>query len=73
VLAFGFGLDVLAYALIALLVVFALLESVVGLCVGCQIFAFLIRRGVIPETVCAECADLPARWRRLEVAGRQGS
>ncbi len=36
VLAFGFGLVGWAYALIALLVVFAILESVFGICVGCK-------------------------------------
>ena len=61
-LSFGFGLDVLAYALIAVLVVFATLEAVFGLCVGCRIFAVLMRRGVIPESVCEECNDLSLRW-----------
>jgi hypothetical protein len=64
VLAFGFGLESLAYALIALLVGFATLESVFGLCVGCRIFALLMRRGVIPASVCEECNDLNVRWAR---------
>ena len=37
------------------------LESIVGYCVGCKIFGLLMRVGVIPESVCAECADVSAR------------
>ncbi len=66
VLAFGFGLDTLAYALIGLLVVFATLESVFGLCVGCRLFALLMRVGVIPVSVCEECNDISLRGRRLQ-------
>jgi hypothetical protein len=58
----GFG-----YALIAMLVVFATLESVLGFCVGCKVFALLMRAGLIPEQVCEECADLSLRARRLGV------
>jgi hypothetical protein len=39
------------------------LESIVGYCVGCKIFGSLMRLGVIPERVCAECADVTLRWR----------
>jgi len=55
------------YALIAMLVVFATLESTIGLCVGCKIFALLMRVGAVPETVCEECSDLSVRARRLGV------
>jgi hypothetical protein len=37
------------------------LESIVGYCVGCKIFGLLMRAGLIPETVCAECADISLR------------
>jgi hypothetical protein len=37
------------------------LESIAGYCVGCKVFALLMRAGVIPETVCAECADIRPR------------
>ena len=67
VLYFGFGLSVLAYALVVMLVVFATLESVLGLCVGCKVFALLMRVGMIPQSVCEECNDLTLRWRRLGV------
>jgi len=57
-----------AYGLIVVLVLFATLESVLGLCVGCKMFAVLMRGGVIPESVCEECNDLSLRQRRLEAA-----
>jgi len=39
------------------------LESIVGYCVGCKAFALLMRIGLVPETVCAECADISLRVR----------
>jgi hypothetical protein len=39
------------------------LESIVGYCVGCKIFALLMRLGVIPANVCRECADISGRLR----------
>ena len=47
--------------LVALLIVAAALESVFGLCLGCKAFAVLMRVGVIPESVCLECADISHR------------
>ena len=38
------------------------LESIFGVCVGCELFGVLMRAGVVPETVCAECADIRLRW-----------
>ena len=46
----------------------AVLESGFGLCVGCRLFAVLMRVGVIPESVCEECNDLSLRWRRLGIS-----
>jgi hypothetical protein len=37
------------------------LESIFGVCIGCRAFAVLMRLGVIPEEVCAECADISGR------------
>jgi Domain of unknown function (DUF4395) len=42
----------------------ATLESVFGFCVGCAIFAGLIRAGWIPDAVCAECNDIWSRTSR---------
>ena len=55
------GLDAAGYAVFAIMTVFATLESVFALCVGCQIFALLIRAGLIPEEVCEACADISLR------------
>lgn len=48
---------------LALFVPAAGLESIAGWCVGCQIFAWLMRLGVIPRQVCEECADVSWRLR----------
>lgn len=39
------------------------LESIFGYCLGCKMFAWLIRFGIVPESVCADCADISARLR----------
>ena len=58
VLAVGLGLTTAAYVVLGVLAFFALLESAFGLCVGCRVFAVLMRVGVIPEAVCEECNNL---------------
>jgi Domain of unknown function (DUF4395) len=60
-LAWLLGLGTAADVLLAMLVVAATLESVFAYCLGCQIFGLLMRAGVVPEDVCAECADIWAR------------
>jgi hypothetical protein len=47
-----------AFALVGMIAVFATLESGFGLCIGCKIFAVLMKMGVIPEEICAECANI---------------
>jgi hypothetical protein len=58
VLAFGFDARTAVDVLLALVIVAATLESVFALCIGCKIFAVLMRAGVIPEEVCESCNDL---------------
>jgi hypothetical protein len=58
VLALGFGLDTAADVLTAMLLVAATLESVFALCLGCQIFAVLMRAGVVPRETCERCANI---------------
>lgn len=65
-LALVLGAPAVATALLAVLLVFAALESVVGFCAGCWAFGYLMRWGVVPDTVCAACADISLR--RSEVA-----
>jgi hypothetical protein len=60
-LHFGFGATDAAYVGLGLLGCAAALESFAGLCLGCLAFARLMRAGVIPESVCVECADLSRR------------
>ena len=55
---FGFGETALAYVFVCFIVVAATLESVFAYCVGCRVFALLMRTGVIPERVCEECNDI---------------
>ncbi|MEI2765900.1 MAG: DUF4395 domain-containing protein [Dermatophilaceae bacterium] len=50
-----------AFAVGSLMVVFPALEAVAGICVGCLVFARLMRAGVIPHDVCVACADITAR------------
>ena len=61
VLALVVGDHTAAGAVIGLLVVAAGLESILGYCLGCKVFGLLMRAGLVPETVCAECADISAR------------
>jgi hypothetical protein len=58
VLAPGFGAGTAADVLTGMLVVAATLESVFALCLGCQLFALLMRAGVIPEETCERCANI---------------
>ncbi len=68
VLAFGFGQTTAAWAVLALLVCAAFLEAAFGVCLGCKVFSLLMRAGVIPESVCEECADLTRRHPQLSDA-----
>ena len=43
------------------MVLFPLLEAAFGLCVGCRLFAALMRLGLVPEEVCLDCADITRR------------
>jgi hypothetical protein len=64
VLHFGFGATGAAQVVLGMLLGAATLESVFSVCLGCRIFAVLMKAGVIPESVCADCADFEARHRR---------
>ena len=50
-----------ADVVLALFIPAAGLESIFGYCLGCRTFALLMRLGMIPEDVCAECADISGR------------
>jgi hypothetical protein len=65
ILALGFGQHAIADGLLVAMIVAAGLESFFAICLGCQIFAVLMRVGLIPEEVCAECANI---WGRSDAA-----
>ena len=58
ILGVGLRRTTAAYALTGMIAVFATLESAFALCVGCKVFAALMRLGLIPPEVCAACADI---------------
>jgi Domain of unknown function (DUF4395) len=66
VLALGLGAHTAADVVLALLAIAAGLESIFAVCLGCQVFGLLMRVGVIPDAVCAECADIGLRLRSAE-------
>jgi hypothetical protein len=61
ILALAVGATTAAYVLVGMLAVAAGLESILAVCLGCQLFALLMCTGVVPESVCEECADIWAR------------
>jgi hypothetical protein len=58
VLALGLDATGAAYVVLGMLVGAATLESVFGFCIGCRVFALLMRAGVIPGSVCERCVAL---------------
>ena len=60
-LAIGFGIGTAGVIVFAIMTVFATLEAAFRFCVGCALFAALIRAGVIPDEVCEACADISLR------------
>ena len=67
VLALG-GASMAARVVVALIIAAAALESLGGFCVGCAIFGFLMRRGIVPEPTCETCKDIALRPRERRPA-----
>ena len=61
------GLEGASQVTIAMLVFAATLEAALGFCLGCVIFAQLMKVGLVPESVCLDCADIT---RRVQTASR---
>ena len=61
VLLVALGFAIGPQVLLAMIVVFATLESVFAICVGCIVFGYLMKRGIIPEDVCEACNNVQAR------------
>ncbi|MGH9184741.1 MAG: DUF4395 domain-containing protein [Acidimicrobiales bacterium] len=57
-LALGFEQWGAAQIVLGLLVGAASLEAFLGFCLGCRIFALLMRTGVIPDEVCERCNNI---------------
>ena len=49
-----------ALALAGVIAVFASLEAALGLCVGCRVFYLGMRLGLVPPSVCEDCARVLA-------------
>ena len=52
------GVFGLAQILLGLIIVAAGLESIFAFCIGCRIFAGLMRAGIVPKQICQECASV---------------
>ncbi|CAB4812760.1 unannotated protein [freshwater metagenome] len=50
-----------ANLVIVALIIAATLESVFAICLGCIMFSFLMKLGVIPASVCESCNDISLR------------
>ncbi len=55
------GFSTAAQLVIAALIMAATLESVFAICLGCIMFSFLMKLGVIPQSVCESCNDISLR------------
>ena len=65
VLGLVLGDHTAADVVLGLFVVAAGLESIFAVCLGCEVFGLLMRVGVVPASVCEECADISLRLRRV--------
>jgi hypothetical protein len=73
VVALALGATGALEVLLGLLAVAASLESVLALCIGCRLFGLLMRAGVIPAGICAECGDIWARRAARRTPGARRS
>lgn len=61
VLAFIWGSTTAAMIPVAMILMAAAMESLLGFCLGCYIFALLMKAGLIPESACEACNDITLR------------
>lgn len=54
----GLGYWGAAQIVLVLLIGAAFLESAFGICLGCKVFAVLMRAGLVPEEVCESCNNI---------------
>ena len=55
------GFSTATQLVIAALIIAATLESVFAICLGCIMFSFLMKLGVIPQSVCESCNNISLR------------
>jgi hypothetical protein len=65
ILALAAGEHAIADGLVVAMIVASGLESIFAYCLGCKVFALLMRAGLVPDEICAECADI---WSRPSAA-----
>lgn len=70
ILALVLGDHTAAGIVLILLLPAAGLESIFGYCLGCKAFAVLMRIGLVPQEICAECADIRPRLARAAAPPR---
>jgi small-conductance mechanosensitive channel len=64
VLSLAFDAPMLGAVLVALILAFALMESVIGFCVACWLFGQLMAAGLVPQATCDACNNVRARYGR---------
>jgi hypothetical protein len=69
ILHYGFGLTGVSYGVLGALIFAAGLEAVFGYCLGCKVFSILMKVGLIPESVCLDCANFGAKMERMSEQG----
>jgi hypothetical protein len=62
---FGPGWHIATWVLLGMLLSAAFLESAFAICLGCIVFAALMRAGLIPQSVCKECGQVAIRHPEL--------
>lgn len=61
--ALALGWDTFADVILVAMILAAGLESILGFCLGCELFRVGMRLGLVPEETCEACADIWARQR----------
>jgi hypothetical protein len=59
-----------AYGVLGVLLAAASLEAFLGYCLGCRVFALLMRAGLVPAEVCERCADIWGPERSAAASGQ---
>lgn len=67
----GFGATGVGVALVAAITFAAFLEAAFAVCLGCIMYGYLAKAGVLSEADCPECADISLRFNRNEPLATQ--